>query len=206
MADQIPEPKINEEKHQLLEALRLKMLNALNSTVGQPLTPHTIKAIEHSVTAIMNEFTGAPVGAFKVTHNEDRISVEFDGELDPATGTIQIKAIAPDIGPNEPIDGLLTLTDEQFINRYKPETDEQGNYYRAREWYDVPDRQEILKAIDENRCWTVVDDDDGNPCIVWGNRTVNRLFNIITENPIENPDWEVQVPGEWEPDDDEECD
>ena len=103
----------------------------------------------------------------------------------------------PDIGPKEPIDGLLTLTDEQFTNRYGPEQDADGSYYRQREWNDA-DWEELRTAVMQQRCWTMVEDDDGNPCLVWGNRTVNRLYNVITERPIENPYWEVQVPDDHE--------
>lgn len=112
-----------------------------------------------------------------------------------------------DIGPLEPVDGLLTLTENQFENRYGPETDENGDLYRQREWYEPEDKVELEKAVAENRCWTAIDDDNGHWCLVWGNRVVNRLYNIITERPIEDPDWEIQVPDDHvyddEPEDDE---
>ena len=97
------------------------------------------------------------------------------------------------LGPEEPIAGVLELTDDQFIRRYDPEMTEQGDYYRQREWYENADVPVIKQAIEENRCWTMIDDDNGDPCITWGNRVVNRLYNIITRKPIENPDWFVYV-------------
>jgi hypothetical protein len=105
---------------------------------------------------------------------------------------------ALDIGPAEAEDGLLTLTDEQFINRYKPETDEHGNYYRQRDWTDLEDQEAIEKATAENRIWTAGDDDNGNFCISSGWHFVNRLYYIITEIPLENPDWNVQIPSDEE--------
>lgn len=103
-----------------------------------------------------------------------------------------------DIGPPEPVDGLLTLTDDQFIARYKPEEDEQGEYYRQRDWTVLEDQEEIEKASAENRIWTAMDDDNGNFCISSGWHLVNRLYYIITEIPLENPDWNVQVPSDEE--------
>jgi hypothetical protein len=98
-----------------------------------------------------------------------------------------------DIGPPEPVDGLLTLTDDQFIARYKPEENEQGDYYRQRDWTVPEDQEEIEKATKEHRIWTAGDDDDGNFGISSGWHFVNRLYYIITELPLENPDWIVQV-------------
>ena len=110
---------------------------------------------------------------------------------------------ALDIGPPEPVDGVLTLTDDQFITRYKPEENEQGGYYRQRDWTVLEDQEEIEKAAAENRIWTAVDDDDGNFCIVSGWHFVNRLYYIITELPLENPDWNVQVPDDSDRDEEE---
>ncbi len=107
------------------------------------------------------------------------------------------------VGPEFATNGFLKLTEDQFINRYKPELTEEGNYYRQREWFEKNDTSVIHNAILENRCWTAVDDDDGEFCIVWGNRTVNRLYNIITARPIEDQDWEVQASDPREPRDDE---
>jgi len=101
-------------------------------------------------------------------------------------------------GPPHPQDGVLNLTDDQFIARYKPETDEHGNYYRQRDWTVPEDQVEIEKATKEHRIWTAGDDDNGNFCISSGWHFVNRLYYIITEIPLENPDWIVQVPSDEE--------
>lgn len=101
-----------------------------------------------------------------------------------------------DTGPPYPQDGVLNLTDDQFIARYKPEKNEQGGYYRQRDWTIPEDQVEIEKATAEHRIWTAGDDDDGNFCISSGWHYVNRLFYIITELPLENPDWIVQVPSD----------
>lgn len=113
-----------------------------------------------------------------------------------STVTEALQALEELLGPEEPTDGVIILTDLQFIRRYKPETTPEGEYYRQREWYDQNDIPELRRAVSENRCWTMVDDDDGNPCIDWGNHVVNRIYNIITERPIEDPEWIVQVPSE----------
>lgn len=133
-----------------------------------------------------------------------KLSEEESRRLSSATFTETLSVLIEWLGPEEPIDGVLTLTDEQFIRRYKPETTPQGGYYRQREWYDHEDAAELKLAVSENRCWSMVDDDDGNLCIDWGNRVVNRIFNIITMRPIENPEWIVQVPYEDEDMDSEE--
>jgi hypothetical protein len=43
---------------------------------------------------------------------------------------------------------------------------------------------DYLRSIPENRIWTVMDNDDGNPCISSGMSFVNRLGYIVTENPF----------------------
>ena len=97
------------------------------------------------------------------------------------------------LGPEFPIDGLLHLTEDQFERRYDPETDGDGNLYRQREWRIMDDITHLERAVDSNRCWTAVEDDKGNWCLVWGNHLVNRLYNVITSKSIEDPAWEVQV-------------
>jgi hypothetical protein len=115
----------------------------------------------------------------------------------------EVVRAALDIGPPGPVDGLLTLTDDQFIARYKPEENLQGDYYRQRDWTVPEDQVEIEKATKEHRIWTAGDDDDGNFCISSGWHFVNRLYYIITELPLENPDWNVQVPDDSDRDEEE---
>lgn len=126
-------------------------------------------------------------------------SVEFVTNQDATVADI-LSFLDRHLGPEYPDEnGLLTLTDDQFIYRYVPEESEGGPYYRQREWHNDEDRSALLKAIDDKRCWTAVSDDNGDFCIVWGNRTVNRLYNIITSVPIEDESWEVQVPDDVGP-------
>jgi len=96
------------------------------------------------------------------------------------------------LGPEFPDEhGLLQLTDEQFDNRYDPERHPDGSGPVQREWYE--DEALIQLAIAEKRCWTAVTGDDGQFVITWGNRVVDRLYNIITNRPIENEDWHVEA-------------
>lgn len=98
------------------------------------------------------------------------------------------------LGPAKPDKhGVLALTEDQFIDRYGPENNEEGHPYRQREWDGKRDEKAIKKAIDEKRCWTAVDGDDGEFCICWGNRTINRMYNILTARPIEDENWDIQV-------------
>ena len=118
------------------------------------------------------------------------------GESDePSWATVQeiLAYVEKRLGPEYPVDGYLKLTDEQFDDRYKPERNADGSLYRQREWDGGEDEKAIKLAISQNRCWTVVEDDDGGMCTVWGNRTVNRIYNVLTEKPIENKDWHVEA-------------
>lgn len=42
---------------------------------------------------------------------------------------------------------------------------------------------EYVKAQPENKVWTLMDDDDGNPVIVSGFHFVNRVGHFVTEKP-----------------------
>lgn len=98
------------------------------------------------------------------------------------------------LGPAEPVDGVLTLDNNQFIDRYKPERDTENNsYYRQRDWTVAEDWAAVEAAAKENRVWTAQDDDEGRFCITNGVHCVNRLYYIITSRPVENTDWQVQV-------------
>lgn len=105
-----------------------------------------------------------------------------------------LKFIDEILGPEKPTDGVLTLTDDQFIRRYKPELHADGVYYRQRDWYSKCDVHDLQRAVDAECCWTMIAGDSGGVFIEWGNRVVNRMYNIITEKPIENTSWHVQVP------------
>lgn len=119
---------------------------------------------------------------------------EVEGSPTHRMKTVQemLDTIGKHLGPEFPDEnGFLELTETQFINRYKPEEQPDGSYYLQREWFDSEDI--IKKAISEKRCWTAVDGDNGEFLIIWGNRVVNRIYNIITEKPIEDEDWHIQV-------------
>ena len=106
------------------------------------------------------------------------------------------------MGPEFPDDhGFLQLTEEQFDARYKPESHDDGSFYVQREWRGtLNDRPLLEAAVHAKCCWTAVDGDDGQFVITWGNRVVNRLYNIITENPIEDEVWHVET---YDPDEEE---
>ena len=90
-------------------------------------------------------------------------------------------------------DNFLSLTDEQFIERYQPEKNENDEYYRQRDWTVQEDWEAVRAADKEMRAWTAVTDDDGDFCIVSGLSIVNRLYYIITEKPLERKELMVQV-------------
>lgn len=78
------------------------------------------------------------------------------------------------------------MHETEFIRRFKPETCGDGSYFRQRYWHDKGDNVAPSAAVDEHRCWTFVDNDDGRSMsFVDGNRAVNHLYNIITELPYD---------------------
>jgi len=153
--------------------------------------------------AIENETSLEAIGMDSIDRVDLTISLEhqFDQEfLDLPYDTVNdiLAQLEVAFGPEQPSCGVLNLSDDEFINRYKPERDKHGNYYRQRDWTCPEDQAEIEKATAENRIWTAGDDDNGNFCISSGWHYVNRLYYIITERPVENTDWNIQVPSEEE--------
>lgn len=138
----------------------------------------------------------------------ESLAYEFDLFFEP-TGRLSSFYTVGDIyayldaelGPEFPENGMLTLTEDQFCTRYEPEADEEGCVYVQRYWGE--DAKLLEEAVRDNRCWTMVEDDNGDLCIIEGNRFVNRIYHVITEKPLENPEWQVQVPLAEEPDFDE---
>ena len=109
-----------------------------------------------------------------------------------ACGNAILEHLNEKLGPAAPTHGLLLkLTEDQFIARYRPEENQEGGYYRQRDWSGADDLRAINEVVKDNRVWTAVDDDNGEFCIVAGMRHVNRLYYIITEKPAENEDWEI---------------
>ena len=134
--------------------------------------------------------------AIDITTASRGIAEEFGVNIQiiDACGNDVLALLRMRLGPAEPMHGLLLhLTDDQFIARYHPEENEEGGYYRQRDWTDADDLRALNEAVKENRVWTAMDDDDGEFCIVNGMHFVNRLYYIITWKPAENPDWVIQV-------------
>lgn len=123
---------------------------------------------------------------------EDHFDLEItDGDAVRIT-TVQdiLDYLTRRLGPDLPDDkNVLRLTEAQFDDRYKP-YERDGSYVQY-EWDDK--KAAIQKAIAELRCWTMVDGDSGDPVILWGNRTVNRMYNILTSSPLEDESWEVEI-------------
>ena len=134
--------------------------------------------------------------AIDITTASRGIYKEFgvDIQLIDACGNDVLALLRMRLGPAEPTHTLLLhLTDDQFVARYHPEENEEGGYYRQRDWTDADDLRVLNEAVKENRVWTAMDDDDGEFCIANGMHFVNRLYYIITGKPAENPDWVIQV-------------
>ena len=91
------------------------------------------------------------------------------------------------------------LTEDEFIARFDPEQDEEGSYYKQRDWCDDRDKIAIDAARAKGRVWTAVNDDDGNWCLASGYHWVNRLYYVICKNPVQD-DEEFEVMGDagWE--------
>lgn len=78
----------------------------------------------------------------------------------------------------------MTLREDVFIERYKPEECEDGGYYLQRDPRDSEeDRAAVDKAAAERRLWTCVEDDNGDPAIAFGAHKVNFMYYIITRFP-----------------------
>jgi len=102
---------------------------------------------------------------------------------------------------------MTIIEENDFIARFKPETDEGGDYYRQREIRDANDRVLIEQAQRERRLWTAIDGEEGNFCISSGYHFVNRLYYIITEVPVpEGEEYEIQYDDFPEDESDEEQD
>lgn len=86
------------------------------------------------------------------------------------------------LGPEHPDrNGQLLMSDDQFICRYKPERDDNGDLYVQ---HSV-DSEEIDKAAMQRKCWTAVDADGGSIAFRFGRHWQDGIYSIITENPLE---------------------
>lgn len=89
------------------------------------------------------------------------------------------------------------LTEDQFIARFRPEENEEGGYYRQRDWCNKEDWALCLAADKERRLWTALDDDNGEWCLCSGYHYVNRFYYVIVEIPYtEGADIVAQDPYE----------
>jgi hypothetical protein len=86
---------------------------------------------------------------------------------------------------------LIALTEDQFIDRFKPEHDAEGTVYVQRE---LPkDRLAILDAQAGRRLWTMVEAED-SMYLVQGSHYVNRLYYVICEVPYEkDEEFEIEM-------------
>ncbi len=81
---------------------------------------------------------------------------------------------------------VVTLNEDDWVDTFKPMPDPEDNgagYDCGNGSCLIEGSCQAFKDADENRIWTLVSDDDGNPCIVAGVHHVNRLGYIITEMP-----------------------
>lgn len=85
----------------------------------------------------------------------------------------------------------IQLTDGQFIEQFKPEQNDEGEYYRQREWTVPEDWAAVVEANKERRVWTMMDC-DGLMILGEGLHYVNRLYYVITEVPYPE-DTQVEV-------------
>lgn len=84
---------------------------------------------------------------------------------------------------------MIKISEDKWIEAYKPLV----NPVDASFGYDFGDGCTLvetygdhityLESIDENRIWTVIEDDNGNQIIVSGKMRLNRIGFIVTEHP-----------------------
>lgn len=75
------------------------------------------------------------------------------------------------------------ITDEEFVERFRPETNPDGSLYRQRDWTDLQDWALCRTAHAERRLWTQTDGDAGEWCLHSGLHYVNRNYYVICEVP-----------------------
>ena len=88
---------------------------------------------------------------------------------------------------------LRRIDEDEWVERFRPETLPDGSYYRQRDLYDQDDALPIVQAIEEKRLWTAVDGDDGQWCLIFGCHHVNRLYYVICEVPYDLTDADEEV-------------
>lgn len=95
----------------------------------------------------------------------------------------------------------VRIDEDEWIERFRPETLPDGSYYRQRHSCDPADKAAIDKANGEGRLWTATEGDDSQWCLTFGFHYVNRLYHVICEVPYDltGADEEVYVCDETEP-------
>jgi len=76
----------------------------------------------------------------------------------------------------------VQLTEDYFIERFKPEAEEPGVYYKFRDFGEGNDGM-LYAAMKERRLWTCITDDNGEWCVVNGAHVVNKINYILCEVP-----------------------
>ena len=77
------------------------------------------------------------------------------------------------------------MSEDEFIEHYKPETEEDGSVYVQRDFNTHCIT--IKQAIEENRLWTMItgehpdNEDEDAMYLVLGHHIVNRLYSVVCE-------------------------
>jgi len=83
---------------------------------------------------------------------------------------------------------MITLTEDEFIVRFQPETHPDGSLYVQREWSTHAELRFLEQMHYERRLWTVVIGDCGNFGILQGYCYVNRDYYIVCAVPYASDD------------------
>lgn len=108
-------------------------------------------------------------------------------QIDLTPSSARIESDKP---PEEP----EVIQEDEFIDRFDPEPDEEGNLYVIRDPESTADAIAIRDARTEGREWTVVEtDEDPGSAILSGTHHVNRIGIILTRVPHNGRDIEVRM-------------
>lgn len=165
-----------------------------SAALDEWLDKHPDKAMTIAKVAVKSLWL-APAEDRLLEEGEDFMSgADYIDEIEGASESVglieEIERIQKIIDENTPEESRdhdtehIRMTEDEFIERFRPEVNENDEYYRQRDWTGA--ELDIDKAIKERRCWTATADDDGCFCIVEGGRMLNRYYNILTEKPWED--------------------
>lgn len=85
------------------------------------------------------------------------------------------------------------IDEDEWIDRFQPETLPDGSYYRQRDPYDREDKLAVDIALAEGRLWTAIDADEGQWGLIFGLHYVNRLYHVICAVPYDLTDATEEV-------------